>query len=80
MKKYFIAKTIKDKEYCYSIDSAMFTSEKNKDKFCKFLNDKKYNLKNDNEIWYVYKNDYYANDRIFKEIKQTKTRIFIRWI
>ena len=56
----------------------MLTCEKNKDYFCKLLNDKKYDLKNDSEIWWVYENDWFTNDRIFKEIRKTKTRIVIK--
>lgn len=77
MKKYFIAKTIKDKEYCFSISSAMLVSEKSHFDLCKLLNEKKYQLKNENEIWHLYENDCFYNDRIYKEIKKTKTRIMV---
>ena len=80
MKKYFIAKTTKGQEYCFSLTSAMLVSEKSRLYLMNLLNDKKYQLKNDNETWHIYENDFYYNDRISKEIKKTKSRVYVRAI
>jgi len=80
MKKYFLAKTIKGKEYIYSRDSAMLCSEQSRLYLLDLLNSKKYQLKNDNETWHLYENDWYTNDYISKEIIRTKTRVFVRGI
>jgi len=80
MRKYFLAKTRIGQEYLFSMDSAMFCAEKHRIYLMNLLNEKRYNLKNENEKWHLYENDFFYNDRIFKEIKVTKTRVFVREI
>lgn len=77
MYKYFLAKTIRGKEYIFNKNTAMFVCEKRKLEFLELLNKKRYLLNNDDEKWHLYENDYYMDDYIDKVIKKTKTRIVI---
>ena len=57
---FVLAKTIKGKEFIYSVSSARKVSKASKDIICKIANENKY-LLNDNECWHIYDVDSYDN-------------------
>ena len=52
-----IAKTQNGKEFLHSKEDAFFAPNSSADKICKIMNDVKFRLKNDTEIWFVYDYD-----------------------
>lgn len=62
-----IAIAPKGKEYLHSKTQAFYAPNASADKICKILNDTKFRLKNENEVWHVYDYDftmnYYVNGR-----------------
>lgn len=54
-----IAKTVKGKEYIYSTKSAHKVSANSAEKILTVLNNVRWNLKNDDEIWHIYDVDEY---------------------
>ena len=52
-----IAKTQKGTEYLHSKRNAFFAPDSSANKICKVMNDVKFRLQNDTEIWHVYDYD-----------------------
>lgn len=52
-----IAKTQKGKEFFHSKQNAFFAPDSSASKICAIMNDVKFRLKSDSEIWYVYDYD-----------------------
>ena len=52
-----IAKTQKGTEYLHSKQNAFFVFYSSANKICKVMNDVKFRLQNDTEIWHVYDYD-----------------------
>ena len=52
-----IAKTQKGKEFLHSKQNAFFAPDSSANKICKIMNDVKFRLQNDTEIWHVYDYD-----------------------
>ena len=52
-----IAKTQKGTEYLHSKQNAFFAPDSSANKICKVMNDVKFRLQNDTEIWHVYDYD-----------------------
>ena len=52
-----IAKTQKGTEYLHSKQNAFFAPDSSANKICKIMNDVKFRLQNDTEIWHVYDYD-----------------------
>lgn len=59
-----IAKAPKGKEFCHSRMEAYFVSNSSANKICKIMNDVKFRLKSENEIWYVYDYDWTQEDYV----------------
>jgi hypothetical protein len=53
-----IAKTIKGKEFLHSRTECAFVSNSSAEKICKIMNDTKFRLKSENEIWHTYDYDF----------------------
>ena len=53
-----IAKTNKGTEYLHSKKNAFFVSDNSAEKICKIMNDTKFRLKSENEIWHTYDYDF----------------------
>lgn len=53
-----IAKTQKGTEFFHSKENAFFVPDSSANKICKIMNDTKFRIKSENEIWYVYDYDY----------------------
>ena len=52
-----IAQTIKGSEFLHSKELAFFVPNASADKICKVMNDVRFRLKNENEIYHVYEYD-----------------------
>ena len=59
-----IAKTNKDTEYLHSKKNAFFVSDNSAGKICKIMNDVKFRLENENELWFVYDYDFMMNSYV----------------
>ena len=63
-----IAKTQKGIEFIHSKKNAFFAPDSSANKICKIMNDMKFRIKNDNEVWHVYDydftQDYYVTSRL----------------
>lgn len=53
-----IAKTQKGTEYLHSKQNAFFAPDSSANKICKIMNDVKFRLKSDSEVWHVYDYDF----------------------
>ena len=53
-----IAKTQKGTEFFHSKENAFFVPNSSANKICKIMNDSKFRLKSENEIWHVYDYDF----------------------
>ena len=53
-----VAKTQKGIEFMHSKENAFFVPDSSAEKICKIMNDVKFRLKNDNELWFVYDYDF----------------------
>ena len=53
-----IAKTQKGTEFFHSNKNAFFAPDSSADKICKVMNDVKFRIENDNEVWHVYDYDF----------------------
>lgn len=73
-----IAQTIKGYEYMHSKELAFFVQNASADKICKIMNDVRFRLKNENEIYHIYEydsmQDYYVMNRlsIYKGVVKLK--------
>ena len=73
-----IAQTVKGFEYMHSKELAFFVPNASADKICKVMNDVRFRLKNENEIYHVYEYDFMQKDyvthrlRIYKGIVKLK--------
>lgn len=68
MVKYFIAKTIKGREFVFSKARMIAVPTNTAWEIAEQLTELRYDLK-EGEIWYVYDNDWYYNDYIIEQIK-----------
>lgn len=59
-----IAKTQKGKEFFHSRTEAYFAPDSSANKICKIMNDVKFRLKSENEVWYVYDYDWIQEDYV----------------
>ena len=53
-----IAKTQKGTEFLHSKKNAFFAPDSSADKICKIMNDVKFRIENENEVWHVYDYDF----------------------
>lgn len=53
-----IAKTQKGTEFFHSKTEAFFVPDSSAIKICKIMNDEKFRLKSENEVWHVYDYDW----------------------
>ena len=53
-----IAKTQKGKEFLDSKQNAFFAPDSSANEICKVMNDVKFRLKSENELWFVYDYDF----------------------
>ena len=53
-----IAKTRKGTEFFHSKMNAFFAPDSSANKICKVMNDMKFRIENDNEVWHVYDYDF----------------------
>ena len=53
-----IAKTQKGKEFLHSKQNAFFAPDSSANEICKVMNDAKFRLKSENELWFVYDYDF----------------------
>lgn len=59
-----IAKTQKGTEFFHSKENAFFVPNSSANKICKIMNDTKFRLKSENEVWYVYDYDFMQEDYV----------------
>lgn len=59
-----IAKTQKGTEFLHSRKNAFFAPDSSANKICKIMNDTKFRLKSENEIWHVYDYDWMQEDYV----------------
>ena len=77
-----LAKSVKGQEFFYNARSAHFVSERNAKAICKMLNELRYLLDKDNEVWFIHEVDqydnayYYAQDQRFTLYKGMLKRKF----
>ena len=73
-----IAKTQKGTEYLHSKQNAFFAPDSSANKICKVMNDVKFRLHNDTEIWHVYDyditQDLYVTGRLTIYSRQVKLK------
>ena len=69
MTKKFLAITTPGTEFIFRMSSAIAVPERSAGKILELLNKIEYKLK-PGEVWHVYENDFYYNDRIENEIKR----------
>lgn len=73
-----IAKTQKGTEFFHSKRDAFFAPDSSANQICRIMNDGKFRLKSENEIWYVHDYDYsqefYVTHRLslYRGIVKTK--------
>ena len=53
-----IAKTQKGTEFLHSKKNAFFAPDSSANKICKIMNDVKFRIENENEVWHVYDYDF----------------------
>ena len=53
-----IAKTQKGKEFLHSNQNAFFAPDSSANEICKVMNDVKFRLTSENELWFVYDYDF----------------------
>ena len=53
-----IAKTQKGKEFLHSKENAFFVPDSSANKICQIMNDAKFRIKNEDEVWHVYDYDF----------------------
>ena len=63
-----IAQTIKGYEYIHSKTLAFFVPNASAGKICKVMNDVRFRLKNENEIYHVYDYDITQNDYVINRL------------
>ena len=59
-----IAKTQKGTEFFHSKKNAFFAPDSSANKICKVMNDVKFRIENDNEVWHVYDYDFTQDDYV----------------
>lgn len=59
-----IAKTQKGIEFFHSRENAFFAPDSSANKICKIMNDVKFRLQNENEVWHVYDYDWTQEDYV----------------
>lgn len=75
MVKKFIAVSIKGKEYMLDKSRMIAVPTSSAKKIADTLNEQKYLLRNENEVWYPHENDYYFDGFIGREIKRYGKRM-----
>ena len=59
-----IAKAQKGREFFHSRENAFFAPNSSANKICKMMNDAKFRLQNENEVWHVYDYDWTQEDYV----------------
>lgn len=74
MTEKFIAIAVKGQEFVFKKSSMIAVPTQSAKKIADTLNELKYQLKSDNETWFVYDNDWYYDSCIAAEIKRYSAR------
>ena len=73
-----IAKTQKGTEFLHSKKNAFFAPDSSANKICKIMNDVKFRIENENEVWHVYDYDFtqdmYVTGRLYIYKGQVKLK------
>ena len=63
-----IAKTRKGTEFFHSKQNAFFVPDSSANRICKIMNDVRFRLENDDEVWHIYdydfSQDYYVTSKL----------------
>jgi hypothetical protein len=73
-----IAQTVKGFEYLHSKELAFFAPNASADKICKVMNDVRFRLKNENEIYHVYEYDIMQDDYVMHRLSIYKGIVKLR--
>ena len=73
-----IAKTQKGTEYFHSKKNAFFAPNSSANKICKIMNDVKFRLENDDEVWHVYDYDFTQEDYVGSRLSIYKGKVTLR--
>ena len=75
MTEKFIAIAPKGKEFMFDATRSIAVPKSSASKIVDVLNELKYMIKNDNETWWIYDNDWYYNSLIMYQIKRYGNRM-----
>lgn len=73
-----IAKTQKGTEFFHSKKNAFFVPDSSANKICKIMNDVKFRIENDNEVWHVYDYDFTQDDYVDSRLSIYKGKVKLK--
>lgn len=73
-----IAKAVKGKEFLHSKENAFFVPDSSANKICKIMNDVKFRINNDTEIWHVYDYDWLQETYVTHRLSIYKGRVKLK--
>lgn len=73
-----VAKTQKGTEFSHSKKNAFFAPDSSADKICKIMNDVKFRIENDNEVWHVYDYDFTQDNYVDSRLSIYKGKVKLK--
>lgn len=73
-----IAKAQRGREFLHSKENAFFAPNSSANKICKLLNDSKFRLKSENEVWHVYDYDLMQEYYVTQKISARNGKVFLK--
>ena len=73
-----IAKTQKGTEFFHSKKNAFFAPDSSANKICKIMNDVKFRIENENEVWHVYDYDFTQEDYVDSRLSIYKGKVKLK--
>jgi hypothetical protein len=73
-----IAKTQKGTEFFHSKKNAFFAPDSSANKICKIMNDVKFRIENNNEVWHVYDYDFTQDDYVDSRLSIYKGKVKLK--
>ena len=73
-----IAKTQKGTEFFHSKQNAFFVPDSSAKKICKVMNDVKFRIENDTEVWHVYDYDFSQDSYVTNRLSIYKGQVKLK--